>query len=182
MGRFGAAATVLLLAGAMPVRADDFPNRKAGLWEVTSGAEDPGSAAPATQQCVDAATDRTVGLVMEPWAYLLCARREVRRAGDTMTADATCKMVPDKPERGGTIHTVTVHAVVNGNFDSAYTMTMTVQGKALPGGTKTITTAAKWLGPCAAGQKPGDIVMGGLKMNILEMMKRGRSQGVPLPR
>ena len=179
MRRFGAAAAVLFLAGAMEVQADDFPNRKAGLWEVTSGAEDPGSADSATQQCVNASTERMVGLIMEPWSHLLCVRWEVRRAGDTMTADATCKVLPDKPESGGTIHAVTVHAVVTGNFDSAYTMTMTVQGQALPGGTKTITTAAKWLGPCAAGQKPGDIVMGGLKMNILDMMKRGRSQGVP---
>jgi len=43
--------------------------------------------------------------------------------------------------------------------------------------------AAKWLGPCAADQKPGDMIMGnGFKVNILEMQKRGLSQGIPLPR
>jgi hypothetical protein len=32
---------------------------------------------------------------------------------------------------------------------------------------------AKWLGPCKAGQKPGDMVMpGGQTMNVLEMMKQ----------
>ena len=33
--------------------------------------------------------------------------------------------------------------------------------------------AAKWVGPCAAGQKPGDIVMGnGMTMNVLDLQKR----------
>ena len=36
---------------------------------------------------------------------------------------------------------------------------------------------AKWLGPCKPGQKPGDIVMPGLKgaggqMNLQELMKK----------
>jgi hypothetical protein len=31
---------------------------------------------------------------------------------------------------------------------------------------------AKWLGACAAGQKPGDMMMGnGMKMNVLELQK-----------
>ena len=33
-----------------------------------------------------------------------------------------------------------------------------------------MTIEAKWLGPCKADQKPGDIVMAnGMKMNVLEM-------------
>jgi hypothetical protein len=40
----------------------------------------------------------------------------------------------------------------------------------------------KWLGPCAADQKPGDMIMGGIKLNILDMQKNGLSQGIPLPR
>ena len=36
---------------------------------------------------------------------------------------------------------------------------------------------AKWLGPCAAGQRPGDVIMGnGFKMNMLDMQKR---RGMP---
>jgi hypothetical protein len=62
-------------------------------------------------------------------------------------------------------------------------MTVTSQSDSLPGGKMSMTMAAKWLGPCAADQKPGDMIMGnGFKMNILEMQKRGLSQGVPLPR
>jgi hypothetical protein len=37
-----------------------------------------------------------------------------------------------------------------------------------------MTIAAKWLGPCAAGQKPGDVMMcNGMKMNVLEQQKAG---------
>jgi hypothetical protein len=31
---------------------------------------------------------------------------------------------------------------------------------------------SRWVGPCKAGQRPGDMVMGnGMKMNVLDMMK-----------
>jgi hypothetical protein len=33
-----------------------------------------------------------------------------------------------------------------------------------------MTVGAKWLAPCAANQKPGDLIMGnGVKINTLEM-------------
>ena len=45
---------------------------------------------------------------------------------------------------------------------------------AAPGGGTQMTIAAKWLGPCAAGQKPGDVMMGnGMKMNVLDIQKMG---------
>ncbi len=35
-----------------------------------------------------------------------------------------------------------------------------------------MTIAAKWLGPCAAGEKPGDVIMSnGMKMNVIELQK-----------
>ena len=37
-----------------------------------------------------------------------------------------------------------------------------------------MTIAAKYLGPCANFQKPGDVMMGnGMKMNVLEIRKMG---------
>jgi hypothetical protein len=39
------------------------------------------------------------------------------------------------------------------------------------------------LGPCTGDQKPGDMIMGnGMKINILDMKKRGAQPGAPLPR
>jgi hypothetical protein len=37
-----------------------------------------------------------------------------------------------------------------------------------------MTIAAKWVGPCPAGQRPGDMTMGnGMTINVLDMQKRG---------
>jgi hypothetical protein len=70
---------------------------------------------------------------------------------------------------------MTSHIVVNGSFDSNYTMTITSEGGALPAA-RTITLEAKWLGPCGADQKPGDTIMSnGVKMNIVDMQKAMRA-------
>jgi hypothetical protein len=168
-------ATVLVVvAGAMPALAAELPTRKAGLWEVKMNFETRGTASPAIQQCIDASTDQMMMSSAGPLSQGACPKRDVQRSGNTITIDATCTLSGK---------TATSHSVVTGSFDSAYTMTVTSQSESLPGGTMTMTMNAKWLGPCAADQKPGDMIMpGGIKMNILDMQKRGLSQGVPLPR
>ena len=86
--------------------------------------------------------------------------------------DATCTT---------TGKTLTSHGAVTGSFDRAYTMIVTTQGDGIPGGTRTMTVTAKWLGPCAADQKPGDMIMpNGTKLNILDLPKRG-VPGAPPP-
>jgi Protein of unknown function (DUF3617) len=167
------AISVLTLAGATPALAAELPSRKPGLWEVKTSFENRGGAGLTVQQCIDAATDQMMQSSAGPLAQAACSRRDVQKSGDTVTLDSTCTL-------GG--KTATAHAVITGSFDSAYTMTVTSQGDALPGGKMSMTMAAKWLGPCTADQKPGDMIMGnGLKMNILELQKRLPSHGVPLP-
>ena len=173
MRRIGAAA-VLVLAGAIPALAAEIPARKAGLWEIRTSLESRGGAGMTVQQCSDAATDQMMMSSGGPLAQGACPRRDVKRSGNTVTIDSTCTFKD---------RTATTHAVITGSFDSAYTMTVTSQSDAMPGGKMTMTMEGKWLGPCAADQKPGDMIMGGgLKLNILEMQKHGLSQGIPLPR
>jgi hypothetical protein len=51
---------------------------------------------------------------------------------------------------------------------------------AKPGAEKTqMTIAAKRLGACEAGQKPGDIISNGMTMNILDMQKGVPPKGGP---
>jgi formylglycine-generating enzyme required for sulfatase activity len=172
MGRFGATA-ILVLAGVLPAVAAELPTRKAGLWEVKMSFESRNGAGPAIQQCIDAATDQMMQSGAGPLAQAACSRRDVQKSGNTVTIDSACTVAGKA---------ATSHAVITGSFESAYTMTVTSESATLPGGKMTMTMAAKWLGPCAADQKPGDMIMGnGFKMNILEMQKRGLSQGVPLP-
>ena len=172
MRLFGAVA-IVVLTGAMPALAAEMPSRKPGLWEVTMSFENRNVPGQTVQQCIDAASDQMMQSSAGPFAQQACSKRDVQRSANGMTIDSTCTI-------GG--KTATSHAEVTGSFDSAYTMKVTSQSEGMPGGKMAMTMAAKWLGPCTADQKPGDMIMGnGMKMNILEMQKRLPSTGIPLP-
>jgi len=161
----------VMLAGLIApaaARADEVPARRAGLWEVkTSVGDNPRSLT--VQQCIDAATDPMLQSSAGPFSAQLCQAREVRTSEGATTIDSHCTV-------GGKAGTA--HAVVSGSFDSAYTMTVTSEGGGLPPAKMTIE--GKWLGACAAGQEPGDVMMpNGAKLNIPELQKRARLPADP---
>jgi hypothetical protein len=163
MRRIGAISIVVAL-GAVPALAAELPSRKPGLWEMKMSVESRNLPAQTIQQCIDASTDQMMQSSAGPFAQQACSKRDVQRTATGMTIDSTCTI-------GG--KTATSHAAVNGSFDSAYTMTVTSESDAMPGGKMAMSMSAKWLGPCGADQKPGDMIMGnGMKVNILEMQKR----------
>jgi hypothetical protein len=156
MRRIGA-ALFLLVIGAVPAVAAELPSRKAGLWEITT---DAGSQAMKIQQCIDAATDHAMQARGGAAPQGDCSKRDVQKSGNTTTIDSVCTF-------GG--KTRTSHIVITGSFDSEYSMTVTGQTEGQPAG-RTVTLSAKWLGPCAADQRPGDMIMpNGMKMNIQNM-------------
>jgi hypothetical protein len=166
------ASSILVLICAMPALAAELPSRKPGLWQVKTSI---GSSNPALvmQQCIDATTDQMMQSSAGPFAPAACPGRDVQRSENSITIDSTCAV-------GG--RAATAHSVITGSFDSAYTMTVTSQSPDIPDGKMTMTMDAKWLGPCAAGQKPGDVIMSnGMKINVPEMEKRGISPGIPEP-
>jgi hypothetical protein len=161
---------VLVLAGVLPVLAAELPSRKVGLWEVRTSFENRNGASLTVRQCIDASTDQMMQSSAGPLAQAACSKRDIQKSGDTVTIDSICTLAGK---------TATSHAAITGSFDEAYTMTVTSQSDALPGGKMDMTVVAKRLGPCAADQKPGDLIMGnGVKMNILDMQKRVPPQGV----
>jgi hypothetical protein len=151
-----------MLAGAMiaasPVLAADLPHRKPGVWEIRFL---PGAT---TQFCVDASVDKLTLWIAGRLDPDECQKIDMQQSGDGVAIDFAC-MVKGKP--------ATAHTVVSGSFDSAYTITSTVQGGDEP--RSEMTVAGTWLGPCAAGQRPGDIVKpalpDGARLNILDMIK-----------
>src|SRR5271166_739851 len=152
-----AASLIWVLIGAMPAKAAELPSRKPGLWEVKTSIGNNAAAARSIKQCIDPGTDQMLQSNAGPFAAAVCPDRNVQTSADSITIDSTCT-VGGKP--------ATAHAVVTGSFDSAYTMTVTSQNEAIPGGKMTMTMEAKWLGACAADQKPGDLIMGnGMKVN-----------------
>ena len=167
------AIAILSVIGVIPAWAAELPSRKPGLWEIKMEFENRSTPGQTMRQCIDASTDQMMQSNTGPYAQSDC-KRDVQKSANGFTIDSTC---------AGDGKTWTVHSTVTGNFDSAYTMTATIQRDSLPGGRMNMTVAAKWLGPCRTDQKPGDMIMGnGIKMNILEMQKGGPSQGPPLPR
>jgi len=171
--RFAGTASILVMIFTIPVLAAELPSRKPGLWQVTTSIENSGAPVRVIQQCIDASTDQMLQSNAGPFAPAACPGREVRSTGDSLTIDSTC-MVAGK--------TATAHAVATGSFDSAYTMTVTSQSEEIPGGKMVMTMEAKWLGACAADQKPGDIVMSnGMKINVPELQKRIVSPAIAPP-
>ena len=168
-----------LLIFAAPAFALDLPTRKAGQWEVKMVFESRNLPPTVMKQCVDAATDKLMNANFGGSNEQACAKQDVKNSGGAITIDSVCTF-------GGT--TTTSHAVVSGSFDSAYTIDVTstreggppMPGVA-PGAATQMKIEAKWLGACAAGQKPGDVTMSnGMTMNVLELQKmRGLQQGVP---
>jgi hypothetical protein len=169
MARIYTAFFVVIFATS--ASAAELPARKAGLWEIASSAS---GRSMKMQQCIDASTDQALQSRGGAAGGNDCSKRDVQRSGSTMAVDSVCTVAGKA---------VTSHIVINGSFDSEYTMNITSQSAGVPGGQSVVTLKAKWLGPCAADQKPGDMIMpNGMKMNILNMPKgRGQSGTASAP-
>jgi hypothetical protein len=171
--RFMGLMLSLTLAYAAPAVAAELPSRKPGLWEVKMSIAGRNAPAQVIEQCIDAATDQMMQSSAGPYSAAVCPDRNVQRSRDSITIDSKCAI-------GG--KAATVHAVITGSLDGAYTMTVTSQGDALPGSNLTMTIDGRWLGPCSADQKPGDMIFAnGRKVNILEAQQHVPSPAAPLP-
>ncbi|MFB9264597.1 DUF3617 domain-containing protein [Bradyrhizobium erythrophlei] len=160
----GSAVCLVVSAGA--AGAVDLPVRKAGLWEmkmVRSGGPMPEMT---MQHCTDAATDKEMSTAASPMAKEICSKQDIQKTATGYVSDSVCGV-------GGM--TMTSHAEITGDFNSAYTMKSTSHSEGGPAGAPrdtTMTIEAKWLGACKSDQKPGDVVMpGGMKMNVKDMEK-----------
>jgi hypothetical protein len=162
-----------LLAIATPSFALDMPARKAGLWEIKITMQGRAIVVPTAQHCIDAATDKEMNTVGNTQAGAKCSKQDIQRNGAAIVVDSVCDF--------GTGVTTT-HAVVTGDFNSAYTVTVNSkrEGAATPGrpAESNMMIEAKWLGACTADQKPGDMIMAGRTMNIMDL-KRAQGAGAP---
>ena len=152
--------------GVAAAASSDAPQRKSGLWEMKmSGGQMPGGMT--MQQCVDQKSD-DISKMQEPKSN--CTKNVVRREGDKIVAESVCKMQ-------GT--TATTRTVFTGKFDSAYKAEIRSTYDPPMHGMRESSSMmeAKWLGPCLAGQKAGDMVMPGMPggmPNMEELRKRGQ--------
>lgn len=160
-----ALATVAMLA-VTAATAADMPRRKPGLWQIeTSMAAAPGMGP--MKQCIDEKTDNFYQQFGEQHEDK-CAESDIKHLGDRILVHSVCKMGSS---------TATTDATFSGRFDSDYRGDIRIKySPPMQGMSETsMAIAAKWLGPCEAGQKPGDIVLpNGMKIN--PQQKRGAKQ------
>jgi hypothetical protein len=151
---------VFLIGAVAPAFALDMPARKTGLWELKMSFDNGAIPVQTVKQCIDPETDKLMKTDFAGSALESCGKQDVTRSGATLIIDSTCTM-------GGS--SSTTHAVVTGSFDSEYTMEITSKTR---GDETRMTIAARWLGACAADQRPGDMIMSnGMKMNVLDLKK-----------
>ena len=167
MTRFSLATALglLVLLPAIGAQAVELPVRKAGLWEmkmVRTGGSVPDMT---MQHCTDATTDKQMSTSFSPGKET-CAKQDIQKTAAGYVSDSVCSVAS---------MTITSHAEITGDFNSAYTVKSTSRTEGGPSGMprdSTTTIEAKWLGACKSDQKPGDIVMpGGMKMNIMDLEK-----------
>jgi Protein of unknown function (DUF3617) len=159
-------STLLALLPVSVARADELPMRKAGLWEMKMVRV--GSMLPemTLQHCTDETTDKDMSTAFAPMSQEICSKRDVEKTATGYVSDSVCSV-------GGL--SMTSHADITGDFNSAFTVKSTSHSEGGPSVVPrevNMTVEAKWLGPCRPDQKPGDIVMpGGFKLNVKDAEK-----------
>ena len=182
----GLCATALLPAPALaqsaisagatandPAASSEFPRRQPGLWEVRSaGAQSAG--VPLVRFCVGEATDTAAQhLDRVPGSRGSCSLGAFRRDGQAWVAESVCR---------DSRSTASSRAVASGDFINAYRIDTLVRYDPPLGGVRAEdrdSVSARRLGDCAAGQRPGDMLIPG--MGTLNMTD-GHFRPEPAPR
>ena len=146
------AIPVLALSAAVAF-AQDAPKRKSGLWEISmSSPRMPGPMV--SRQCVDEKTDDMAKGASRGGAEK-CSKKSVRRDGGNVIVESVCQIDGS---------TATTRGVFTGDFSSTYKGEMTTRfAPPLHGSAESkMSFQARHTGPCAPGQKPGDVAVQGM--------------------
>src|SRR5438128_11503976 len=127
---FAFAIGLLALLPAADAQAVDLPVRKAGLWEmkmVRTGSSIPDMT---MQHCTDATTDKQMSTSFSPGKET-CARQDIQKTATGYVSDTVCSVAG---------MTITSHAEITGDFNSAYTVKSTAHSERSGGQTRDSTT------------------------------------------
>jgi hypothetical protein len=153
-------AATVAAAVASPSGAAEWLHRKPGLWTTKMAIDALPMTLPDTKMCLDANTDAKLmehGMQYQKGA---CAPLSVGGMGAVRTVDSVC-------HAGGGMQKT--HMVLTYKGDSAYHIDVNADVDMGQGKPRHVhsTQDARWLGPCPADMKPGDMMVGGMKMNVL---------------
>jgi hypothetical protein len=151
-------------AASGPVSVSAFPARKAGLWQQVIAMDGPATG-PGFKVCIDAASDAKMSALRHTPGAKCSPAQMTRNLDGSIGVAETCDM--------GASGKSSTTGVIKGDFNSSYTVTMDSQISGSPmaqmNGEHKMTITATWLGPCAPGQKGGDMIFpGGMVRNTLD--------------
>jgi len=152
-------------AAAGPLTPDQFPHRRPGLWTQVTGMDGPPSG-PGTQMCVDATSEARLSAFAQHVPGATCTPPQlVRNLDGSMNVAESCDM--------GANGKIVTSGVIRGDFNTSYTEVVDSQisgsSVAQMNGDHKMTVTGTWTGPCAPGQRGGDIILpGGQTHNILD--------------
>lgn len=143
-----------------------LPQRKPGLWEQSMTFQEQGKAAsqpiPATQMCVDAASEKQMGILTAQLSKDCPNAVHISRNLDgSFSVSGVC-------DRGSSLGKNSSTGTVTGDFNTAYEMDIdsVTTGASTPSMNKEekMTLKSRWLGPCPAGWTGGDVGVNGKKL------------------
>lgn len=143
----------------------NLPKRKPGQWEMQMSGM--GGQPQVVKLCVDEETDQTMYQMGAQMSGSMCSKYELSVKGSTVLADGICSI----PGPQGNV-TMTSHSetVFDGNTSYKTEGHIKYDPAVMGRSEATVNSSGRWVGACAAGQKPGDMVMpNGTVMNIKDM-------------
>jgi hypothetical protein len=154
---------IVFLLGAGLAQAQDLPKRKTGVWEITRTTTRNHDTPQLMQWCIDQSNDNALNQLAEGVANETCKVENMQRDGARLVVNAVCTLGPEQAVSK-------THAVITGNFDSAYHLESKSSYDPPMRGGKTEGTAvfdAKWAGACKTGFRPGEVMLpGGTKVKL----------------
>jgi hypothetical protein len=143
------------------VIAQDFPKLKAGLWETTtSSTRGDGKAPQTTTLCLDDSVQREMYRMSTGMMAGMCSKHEIKTSGGKVTSEAVCDF-------GGTRMQSKAVMTLTGNAAYRTEAHATFDPPFMGNKESTTVIEGRHVGPCKAGQKPGDLTLpGGKTMNI----------------
>ena len=157
---FAIAAAVLFAASTTSALSAGFPARRAGLWDVTVNMESMKIPTRTNTMCIDAATDAKLMKLGMASKDANCTAMNVSGMGSVRTVDSICHLNGGEQKN---------HVVMTYSGDAAYHVDMQSQfSPPIAGHSRShIVQDGKWIGPCPVGMKPGDMMINGMKINML---------------
>ena len=146
-------------------QALDLPKRKSGLWEMPMIGDQTNGQPQTVTTCVEQKTYTGLSSSFGGKIPKNCKQPTLKKSAGSYVITSSCKFTDSN------VKTV---AILSGDTNSAYnivrTSTYTPPNKGRKESKQTIT--AKWLSPCKADQRPGDMIMpDGSKVNIIDIQR-----------